>query len=129
MKITAEQYAKALHEALQETKPSDYDAVLNNFVSILHTNGQLGMYGQIEEEFLKQEQKVKGQIPMEAIFAREHEGENLLNKLNEIVGADVVVKKKIDEGIIGGVIIEGEDRRIDASVRRQLRNLKKSLTN
>lgn len=129
MKITAEQYAAALYNALQETNPAHQDAVLENFVKLLSENGHLEMFGRIEEEFVKFEQKKSGQVPIQATFAEEHSDKFLLDALNNVLGKDVVLKKKIDKDLIGGVVIETEDERIDASVRKHLSNLKKSLIN
>ncbi len=129
MKITVRQYAIALYESLQEVMPQDQEQVLNNFVKLLAEAGQLAEWERIESEFLAHEQKVTGRITAELTFARQQSVERkVIDELNRIIGQHVEIRKKVDAKIIGGVIIQTEDQRIDASAKRQLDNLKKSLT-
>ena len=46
-----------------------------------------------------------------------------------MVKGKVELKKKIDENILGGVVIKMDDTLIDASVKRSLEDLKKDLSN
>lgn len=129
MKISAEQYATVLFQALQETKPADADKVLDNFVTVLAENGHLGMLAEIETEYLKYESRQKGEVPVQLTYAREgHAEKRTLDELHRLIGKGLAVKNKIDEGLIGGVIVETEDLRLDASVRKQLKNLKDTLS-
>jgi F0F1-type ATP synthase delta subunit len=41
----------------------------------------------------------------------------------------VELKKKIDENVIGGVVVKVDDQMLDASVKNNLAQLKKELTN
>jgi F-type H+-transporting ATPase subunit delta len=51
----------------------------------------------------------------------------LINQLNQIIGSKVDVEKKIDDSIIGGVVVRVDDTLIDVSVKTQLSNLNKEL--
>ncbi len=55
--------------------------------------------------------------------------EKLIFKLEEKTGGSIVLKKRVDESCIGGIIIEMDGKRIDSSVKSELSNLKKSLIN
>ncbi len=128
MKFTPQQYAQALFDSIQETNPKDHDRVLDNFVKILAQTGDLGKYRQIEEAYKLLEMKQKGIKEARITVAREMElNSGLLNQLNEIIGSKVEVKKKVDEGIIGGVVVRVDETLIDASVKTQLNNLNQSL--
>lgn len=128
MKITAKQYAEALFSALAETDGKDHDKVMDNFVKVLTDNGDLGLYNQISEEFVKTEMAARNVREAEVTVARPQDtNQQLVEKLNEVIGSKVEVKKKIDEEIIGGVVVRVDDTLIDASVKTQLDNLNKAL--
>ncbi len=128
MKLTTKQYAQGLLEAITETNPKDHDLVLDKFVKILAQNGILDKSEEIEKEYRILENEAKGINTAEITMARESEIDNsLINELNRIVSKKLDIKTKIDKGIIGGVIVKVDDTLIDASVKTQLKNLKKSL--
>ncbi len=128
MKFTTTQYAQALYDSVQQVNPKDYDILLDNFVKILAQNGDLGKHAEIEEEYKRLEMKAKGISTAEFTVAADMEiNSGLVNQLNSIIGTKVEVKKKVDDGIIGGVVVRVDDTLIDASVKTQLENLNKSL--
>lgn len=51
----------------------------------------------------------------------------LIEKLEESTGKKVVVRTKIDQSIIGGVVVQIGDRLIDGSIVRQMQSLQKQL--
>ena len=131
MKYTAEQYAQALMESLEGTSPSDQENVLDNFVKILAENNEIRNFESIAEEFHKLELGKQGikqvQIQSAHPLNRENEKE-ILDELNKLVKGKLEVKKKINEDLIGGVVIQLEDKVIDASIKHQLEQLKEQLT-
>jgi len=128
MKITSLQYAQTLLEAIQITNPKDHDKILEKFVKTLAQNGDLGKHVEIEKEYRMLEMKEKGISQAEVTTAKNLEiNSGLLKELNQIVGNKVEIKNKVDEGIIGGVVVRVDDTLIDASVRGQLDKLNQSL--
>jgi F-type H+-transporting ATPase subunit delta len=128
MKYTPLQYAQALYEAVHETNAKDHDVVLDNFVKILAQAGDLNKYQEIEKEYHLLEMKEKGISSAEVTVAKDMEvNANLLKDLNEIIGNKLEIKKQVDEGIIGGVVVRVDDTLIDASIKTQLDSLNKSL--
>lgn len=128
MKITSEQYAQALLDAISETAPKDHDKVLDNFVQILKQNGDLEKFTEIEKSYKGLQLRQQGIKSAEVTMARDLEVNSaLLKELNAIAGSKVEIRKKVDENIVGGVIIKVDDTLIDASVKRQLNNLNQSL--
>jgi F-type H+-transporting ATPase subunit delta len=131
MKFTAKQYAQALYDSLEGTDPKDIDLVLNNFVEVLALNNDVRIFEQIEEEFHKLELAKDGKKLAEVTTAQplsKDSERDIIKELNKIVKGDVELKKKIDEKILGGVIIKVDDQLIDASVRGELGKLKNELT-
>lgn len=131
MKFSAKQYAQALYDSLEDTNPKDLDLVLNNFVEVLALNNDIKNYTEIEMEFHKLELEKKGKKLAEVTTAtplgRDNERQ-IITELNKLVGSDVELKKRIDEKILGGVVIRMDDQLIDASVRGELNDLKKELS-
>jgi len=126
MKFTSKQYAQALFDAVQETNPKDYDLVMDNFVKVLAQNGDLNKHTEIEDTYGRLDREAKGISEAEVTFAKEH-NEDMMKELNKVVQGKVEFKTKIDEGIIGGVVIRVDDTLLDASVQTQLKNLNQSL--
>jgi len=128
MKLSSTQYAQALYDAVHETSSKDHDLVLDNFVKVLAQAGDLGKYQEIEKEYKLLEMKEKGISSAEVTTAKDIEiNSGLIKQLNEIIGNKVEVKQKVDEGIVGGVIVRVDDTLIDASVKTQLENLNTQL--
>ncbi len=122
--MKAQEYAQALYEAIHEVRPEDHDKVLENFVKILGQSGDIGMYDQIEEEYKKLEGAAKGIKQVTITSAHPVNSKQLVKELNDIVGDKVEVKEKIDQSLIGGVVVRVDDTLIDASVKNSLNNLK-----
>jgi F-type H+-transporting ATPase subunit delta len=128
MKISSAQYAQALLEAVSETNPKDHDKVLDKFVLVLKQNGDLGKFDEIEKEYNHLRLKQQGISEAEVTFARDIEmNQNLIKELNKVVSGKTEFKQKIDENLIGGLVIRIDDTLIDASVKTQLKNLNQEL--
>jgi F-type H+-transporting ATPase subunit delta len=132
MKLTAHQYAKTLFESLQDADAKDHDKILDNFVQALALNNDMSMFEEISAEFEKLDKASKGIKIAEVTSAKpldkqsEHE---IIEHLNKAVKGKVELRKKIDEKILGGVVIRLEDTLIDASVKKSLEDLKENLAN
>jgi len=130
-KYSPKQYAQALMESLEGTSPNDEGKVLDNFAKVLAENNDLKMFDQIAEEFHKLDLEKKGQKLVEVTSAHpiSHGNEQeILAELNRLAKGKVEIKKKIDEGLIGGVLIKMDDQILDASIKSQLEQLKNELT-
>ena len=128
--ITSAQYARALHEAISETKPEDQEKVLDNFVKVLTEQGDIGRYPEIEEEYEKISAKASGIEDVTVITAHEMpDAKKLISELNELAGKRLNVTTEVDPSLIGGMVIRAGDTLIDASVKKQLEDLRTRLTN
>ena len=131
MKYSAKQYSQALMEAIESASPKDQDQVLDNFVKILAENNDIRLFEEISAEFHKLELAKKGIKQAEITTAHPTNKENeqaIIHELNKIVKGNLELKKKIDERIIGGVIISMDDQMLDASVKNSLEQLKQEIT-
>jgi F-type H+-transporting ATPase subunit delta len=131
MKLTPYQYAKTLFESLQDTAEKDHDKVLDNFVEALGLNNDVSLIEEIMAEFEKLDKAKKGikiaEVTSAQPLGKEAEKE-IIEHLNKMISGKVELKKKIDENILGGVVIKMDDTLIDGSVRKSLEELKQDLT-
>jgi F-type H+-transporting ATPase subunit delta len=129
-KFTSNQYAEALYDSVHQTHEKDHDKVMDNFVKILAQNGDLGKYEEIAEAYKIMVMKEKGLSQAQVTVAQDMEiSRSVIDELNKITGSKLEIKKKVDSGIVGGVVVRVDDTLIDASVKNQLNNLNKSLKN
>lgn len=126
MRLTAKQYAQALHEAISESTPADQEKILDNFAQILHDNADLSKINQIEKDFLSLQGIKQVQVSSARAFS-EAEEKRIISELNEYVGVKVELKKKVDEGLLGGLVIKVDDELIDGSIAGSLKDLKNKL--
>lgn len=127
MRLTPRQYAKTLFEALQETAPKDHDKVLDNFAGALALNNDIRMFEDIALEYERLEKESKGIRLAEVTSARPLDAESereIVKRLNGMANAGVEIRKKVDEKILGGVVIRLDDTLIDASVKGSLEKLR-----
>lgn len=128
--ISAEVYARALHDAISESNPKDHNKVLDNFVKVLSEQGDIGRYSEIEIEYKRLSAQAEGIEDVTLITAREMpNAATLIKDLNELAGKRLNVKHEVDTSLIGGMVIRAGDTLIDASVKKQLADLQTSLTN
>ena len=127
-KITIDQYAQSLHHAISDTNPKDHDKVIDNFIRILKTNGDLASYEKIIDKFEALLEAEGNTSKVEITTATEAAvTPGIIKELNKFAAdtgkgkADITTK--IDEKIIGGVIIKVDDTLIDASLKTELENL------
>ena len=132
MTYTPKQYAAALFQSLQDTKPAGHDQILDNFVAILRQNGDLGKLPEIETVFYDFERDSEGIKLASVTAARElskTEQEKIVHALNLYAGSKVELKEKVDERLIGGIVVKIGDEMIDGSVERSFMDLKNNLEN
>lgn len=133
MKITASQYAKSLHGAIQEKSQHETDVVIANLFKVLQKNGQMKLARKVVEKFSDLWNKENGIVEAE-IATRHKMQDSMVKKIEDFLkekyrAKEVVLVQKVDEGIKGGIIIKVGDELIDASVERRLMELKKMLMN
>ncbi len=131
MLATAKQYAQALYETTQEKSQSEVDKIITNFVNVLAQAGQLKLQSAIIKKFetiYNQEHKiVEARVitcqKLEANF--QEQLEQYLRK--KYTAQKVIINHQVDKNIQGGIILEVKGERLDGSIQRQIRELKKKL--
>jgi F-type H+-transporting ATPase subunit delta len=93
---------------IENGRINNLDAVAKQYLKLYH--GTSGM----------QEAIVTSAVPLNAELE-----EKIQNKIKELTGNGAIIKNVIDEGVIGGFILRVGDLQYDASIARNLNNLKR----
>lgn len=131
MRISAAQYAKTLFERTADKTKQEIDAVVANFLKVLIKNRKIKLANKIIERFSEIYNKENGIVEAE-VTTKSDMGHATCDKIKKFIKEKyktekVEIKNVIDEKIQGGIIIRVGDEVMDASVSRNLAELKKEL--
>jgi F-type H+-transporting ATPase subunit delta len=124
-KVRFEDKARLLSQWLGDVNP-----LALNLVYLLVTKGRLGMVGDIADEYQHLLDSYRGIEQAEVITAIPLDDEDrrrLEERLGAVVGKKVVVKPRVDPGVLGGVVARIGGKLLDGSTRSKLMALKKAL--
>lgn len=124
-RLSLKQKMGLLEEELKVVNP-----LVLNLASLLVSRGRLGLAQGIAEEYGRLLLAHQGIEPVEVVSAvplDEVEKERIAQKLSAILGKRVLVKPRVDPGIIGGLIARTEEVLINGSTRARLEALRKNL--
>ena len=121
---SAEDQARAVGAVLDRAGIGGLTA---KFVRLVATNRRLFALPGMITAFRALVAKHKGIVPAEVRLA-EQPSETVLNEiksaLREMTSKDVDLKVKIDPALIGGMVVQIGSRRVDASLRTKLNNIR-----
>lgn len=123
--MRASSYAQALHGALLE-HPEHEEKILSQFVETVGRNGHSHLFPRIVKHFARIIGKTEQETTIEVISAKEMtEGEVVALLKKEpfklaLTARHKKVIRKVDDQIIGGVIVHAGTTRIDASHKQAL---------
>lgn len=126
MRYSAKQYAEALHAVISETAPASQDKVLDNFTALLREHRALPLMEEIEREYLRLSGVRIAEVTTATPLLPKEESV-IIEKLNIYVKGKVELRKKVNEGLLGGIVVRMDDELIDGSVKRNLSDLKKHM--
>jgi F-type H+-transporting ATPase subunit delta len=104
--------------------------LLANFLGVVNRKGRLGLLRQIASGYQELLDAQLGKIEVDVIVAEKlspDQLEQVRQRVSAALKRDAVVHQYIDPSIIGGLVIRVEDRLLDASVRAQLRAVRRQL--
>jgi len=126
--VPFDEKARMLSERLGEIHP-----MALKLVSMLVARGRLGMIEDISDEYqqmLDNYRGVEGAQVAEvttAIPLDDDDKLRLAQRITDMVGRPVVLRAKVDPGVVGGIIIRVGDKLIDGSIRSKLASLRREL--
>jgi F-type H+-transporting ATPase subunit delta len=126
--VQFDEKAKMLSERLGEIHP-----MALKLVSMLVSKGRLSMVEDISDEYqqmLDNYHGIEGAEVAEvttAIPLDDDEKLKLAQRITDMVGRPVVLRARVDPGVVGGIVIRIGDKLIDGSIRSKLATLRKEL--
>ncbi|MFH1232863.1 MAG: F0F1 ATP synthase subunit delta [Patescibacteria group bacterium] len=133
MKITAKQYGQYLYQITSDKSfdQSKLKDIIEKFVITLKNNNDLIKANSIVEQFVKIWNFENKIVEAEIISAKKIDikiEQLLIDYIKEISKSDeIIIKKEIDQNLLGGVVIKYRDKVLDGSVRMTLGELKSKL--
>lgn len=121
---------QAKKETITKLFAQELESFVHNFLLLLVDKRREAALPAIITEYRKLANEARNIAEAEVITAmplttEEHSA--LMRKLSMVTGKNMMLKTRIDESILGGVIIKIGDKLIDGSVVRQLKMMKNAL--
>lgn len=124
MKYSAPQYAKALHELVNDASGSEHRKVIREFLTFVSKHGALSQLPDIVVEFERVSERAAGVHSV------------VIRSPDRLAEADVArrlpfkarVQALLDARLGGGAVVEVDDLRIDNSVAMRMERLRDALT-
>lgn len=117
-------------DVLQRIFGQDLDKSVLHFLFVMIRRNRAYYVGDALKAFVEKSHQARGIVTAVVSTVKELSAEQeqeLLAKLQEITGKHVIIEKRIDSSLIGGLVIQLGDLRIDGSVARRLEELKNNL--
>lgn len=131
MRLTVNQYAKALHSSVKDKSENEIAGVTSNFIKLLQKNNQIKLAEKIIEKFSVLWNGDRGILEV-GVYSREELDAETVEKIKSFIlkkyeAKEIILNKKINKKIKGGLILKVGDEMIDASVAGMISNLKNEL--
>ncbi len=118
-------------EVIKKIASEQINPFLLNFLLLLVDRQRINVVEGVFNKYLESLRKLNNIVLAEvtsAIRLYEGEAEKLVEKIKVLTGADgVEMETKVDDGIIGGVVIKVGSQVYDASIKGQLRRIRRSM--
>ncbi len=124
MRPDVSRYAAAFLDVAEQVTEAELPAVARRLAAALTRRRQRKFLPKILRAVELEWNKRQGIVPVRLRTARPIDRSLLI----ELFGSDTPVSTKIEEDLLGGVVLERGDERIDASVQSKLRRLHTALT-
>jgi len=123
--VDPETKAALLDEILGEA-----DELVRNFLRLTAEKGRIGEIEDISRELDRLVAQLEKRLTVELTTAYElsdKEASGIVKTIEDASGRKVDATRKVDAGIIGGLILQAGSLRMDASVRGRLERLRREL--
>ena len=131
MKPSPKEYAEALCEILDEVSEDGVSEVLKVFAETLVRNGDAKRSEDILKTFSKEWDRKNGVIKIEVVTSYDL-SDDVIEKLRKYISLATKAQKvefiyKIDSSILGGIVLNYEDKILNASLKKDIKNLKEAI--
>lgn len=133
MKFSPKQYADALYELLEIASEDQVHDVLKEFSKLLIENGDFKKIDQILDIFISEWDKKRGVVKAEvtSVYDLSDELVNLLKKYVSLRtdASSVNFDYKENKEILGGLVVKYQDKVLDLSLKKNIKDLKDCIKN
>jgi F-type H+-transporting ATPase subunit delta len=108
----------------------DADELLRNFLRLTAEKGRIGEIEEIAREFERLVAAEERRLNVELTTAYElsdSEASDIVKQIEKSTGRAVEATRKVDPALIGGLVLQADSLRVDASVRGRLERLRHEL--
>jgi len=109
---------------------ADEDVLFRNFLMLVADKGRAGEIEEIAKEFERLMAREERRLTVELVTAREltdSEAGEIIGQIEQASGRKVEATRSVDQGLIGGFVLQAGSYRADASVRGRLERLRREL--
>jgi F-type H+-transporting ATPase subunit delta len=109
---------------------ADADPLVRNFLLLLAEKGRTGELEEIVAELDELVSREQGRLNVELTTAYElsdDEAAGIVAKIEQASGRSVDATRRVDESLVGGIVLQAGTFRVDASVRGRLERLRRAL--
>jgi F-type H+-transporting ATPase subunit delta len=120
---------RAKRDAL-DTVLDEAEEAFRNFIRLLVDKHRIGEVGEIHEEWervLAAEERVLEVELTTAVELSDDEAQAIAKRIEQAAGRRVEATRSVDPDLIGGLVLQAGSRRVDASVRGRLNQLRQDL--
>ncbi len=118
-------------ELIDAAFSSEIDEYIINFLKVLCKYNKIGLLEETVKIFSELKKQAENRVSAKvysAVPLSDEQIEKLKDKLTAKLGSKVKIKTAIDPDIIGGIKIQFEDKIIDGSIKKQLKDIKEVIT-
>ena len=106
------------------------DELVRNFLRLVAEKGRIGEIEEIAREFDRliaaQERRVKVELTT-AYPLSDQEANDIVRQIEQATGRTVEANRSVDASLIGGLVLQADTVRVDASVRGRIERLRQEL--
>lgn len=118
------------HDILDKTFSGKVTDLFMDFLCVLTDKGRANAFSDVYNEFRDMYNKQMNILEVKVTTSEkmsENIREKLVNKLSSVTGKTIMLDEKIDESLLGGIIVKYDNTEIDSSVKGKLDKLKKQI--
>lgn len=111
-------------------KAAKFSKTVENFIGVVTANRRLSQLNNIINEFNRYLAHHRGEVNASVVTAYKLDKKQLdalSTKLKSMVGSDVNIETKVDEELLGGMVVRIGSRMIDSSLKTKLANLEATM--
>lgn len=106
------------------------EAILVDTLQVMNRKGRAGLVRAFAEAYRQEYNELKGMVEAKvrtAIPLTDEMKQRLENVISRITGKTALLEERIDESLIGGMVLHVGDGRMDTSVAKELREIERKL--